>query len=71
VCGGDGTIGWVMSAIDKTTFINGKSPAVAVLPVGTGNDLAQVLGWRSVVNSDNLKYFLKELEQSNVTLLDR
>ncbi|XP_006356748.1 diacylglycerol kinase 1 [Solanum tuberosum] len=73
VCGGDGTVGWVLNAIDKQNFVS--PPPVAILPAGTGNDLARVLSWGgglgSVERQGGLCTLLHDIEQAAVTILDR
>eukprot|EP00936_MAST-01D_sp_MAST-1D-sp1_P001104 g1104.t1 len=60
-CGGDGTMGWILAAIDRVKHKyevtddqpeaqgqNDLSPCnfhVAMMPLGTGNDLARSFGW--------------------------
>lgn len=73
VCGGDGTVGWVLDAIDKQNFES--PPPVAILPAGTGNDLARVLSWGgglgAVERKGGLCTLLHHIEHAAVTILDR
>ena len=86
VCGGDGTVGWVLGAIDKADLpvsytqlqqyiylnITQTKPYVGILPLGTGNDLARVLDWGSGYSSDDdISDILKEIEHAQLSLLDR
>lgn len=38
VCGGDGTVGWVLGALEEIRHkLTCTEPSIAVLPLGTGN----------------------------------
>lgn len=73
VCGGDGTVGWVLDAIDRQNYAS--PPPVAILPAGTGNDLSRVLSWGgglgSVEKQGGLCTVLHDIEHVAVTILDR
>ncbi|XP_016008754.2 diacylglycerol kinase kappa [Rousettus aegyptiacus] len=70
VCGGDGSVSWVLSLIDA--FGLHERCQLAVIPLGTGNDLARVLGWGAFWNKNKspLK-ILNRVEQASVRILDR
>ena len=67
VCGGDGTVAWVLGAVERLRY----RPAVAVLPLGTGNDLSRVLGWGKAYREGKLQATLADLDGAQVALLDR
>jgi len=75
VCGGDGSASWVLGAIESCalTSWDGQQyrPAVAILPLGTGNDLARVLGWGKSVRLDRVTDRLDALEIARPSMLDR
>ncbi|KRY74209.1 Diacylglycerol kinase epsilon [Trichinella pseudospiralis] len=72
VAGGDGTVGWVFSAIEEISWPENCRPTVAVLPLGTGNDLSRVLGWgdghSGIVDAAGI---LQQLSQATPVKLDR
>ncbi|XP_052891641.1 diacylglycerol kinase eta [Anopheles moucheti] len=70
ICSGDGSVGWVLSEIDHLNMQ--KQCQIAVLPLGTGNDLARVLGWGSSCDDDaHLPQLLERYEKASTKMLDR
>lgn len=69
-CGGDGTVGWVLSEIDNVSWLEGK-PATAIIPLGTGNDLSRSLYWGGRYKDKPIKKVLHEVEVAGTEHLDR
>ncbi|EFA83225.1 diacylglycerol kinase [Heterostelium album PN500] len=67
VCGGDGTVGWVLQILKK---YNLPPIPIAIIPLGTGNDMSRSLGWGPGYNNENLKLILKSISEAKLTHLD-
>lgn len=68
VCGGDGTVSWIISALEKMDLK--RWPPIGILPLGTGNDLARVHGWGGGYNNESLLYILKQISEAYISMLD-
>jgi diacylglycerol kinase (ATP) len=68
-CGGDGTVGWLLSVMDKMQLA--VQPPVSVLPLGTGNDLSRSLGWGGGYMDEPISKILTGLSQADEVRLDR
>ncbi|XP_078382985.1 diacylglycerol kinase theta-like isoform X2 [Oculina patagonica] len=73
ICGGDGSVGWVLSCLDDVVQdMKCKMPASAILPLGTGNDLSRVLQWGGGYSGgESPVSLLMAVDQSQEGLLDR
>ncbi|MGH0130662.1 UNVERIFIED_CONTAM: hypothetical protein FKN15_063128 [Acipenser sinensis] len=74
VCGGDGTVGWVLDAVDEMR-IKGQEqyvPHVTILPLGTGNDLSNSLGWGAGYAGEiPVEQVLRNIMEAEAVKLDR
>jgi diacylglycerol kinase (ATP) len=68
VCGGDGTVSWIISALEKLKLE--RWPPIGILPLGTGNDLSRIHGWGGGYNNESLLLILSQISESYISMLD-
>ena len=65
-------MGWVLSSLEDIQHkLKCKGPATAVLPLGTGNDLARVLKWGAGYTGEGCLDLLKQVMSAKEVKLDR
>ncbi|KAJ8610176.1 hypothetical protein CTAYLR_008738 [Chrysophaeum taylorii] len=77
VCGGDGTMTWIMASVDGVRERLGLDATrhevmVSMMPLGTGNDLSRTFGWGGKFRSACTKAsWVAAVEKAEPTRLDR
>ncbi|XP_030223383.1 diacylglycerol kinase theta [Gadus morhua] len=72
VCGGDGTVGWVLGVLEAIRHkLACSEPPMGIVPLGTGNDLARVLRWGPGYSGEDPHHILLSLEEADEVLMDR
>ncbi|XP_029702767.1 diacylglycerol kinase theta isoform X1 [Takifugu rubripes] len=72
VCGGDGTVGWVLGVLEAIRHhLVCREPPISIVPLGTGNDLARVLRWGSGYTSEDPHHILVSVDEAEEVLMDR
>eukprot|EP00397_Hematodinium_sp_SG-2012_P021838 GEMP01022589.1.p1 GENE.GEMP01022589.1~~GEMP01022589.1.p1 ORF type:complete len:481 (+),score=93.60 GEMP01022589.1:245-1687(+) len=67
VCGGDGTVTWILRELENA----GVEGPVAIVPLGTGNDLSRSLGWGPhLENISDLSQYLRWVAEAQEVPLD-
>jgi len=75
VCGGDGTVTWILTALEKAaekTSVHLLDVPVAIVPLGTGNDLARSLGWGGKLRAiPELLEYLRYVVEAEIVEMDQ
>ncbi|XP_029020507.1 diacylglycerol kinase theta-like isoform X2 [Betta splendens] len=72
VCGGDGTVGWVLGVLETVRHkLVCREPPIGIVPLGTGNDLARILRWGSGYSGEDPHHILVSVDEAEEVLMDR
>ncbi|XP_026136105.1 diacylglycerol kinase theta-like [Carassius auratus] len=72
VCGGDGTVGWVLGVLESIRHkIACPEPAIGIIPLGTGNDLARVLRWGAGYSGEDPYNIMLSVDEAEEVQMDR
>ena len=72
VAGGDGTVCSVMNYVKTVPKWSENNPPLAILPLGTGNDLSRTLGWGFTSEEVNPGQIIQNIQKKGkAELLDR
>jgi len=72
VCGGDGTVGWILSCLDRIGVQSDQDVSIAIMPLGTGNDLSRAFNWGNGFSKAMLRAStIEKVNTSTPAILDR
>uniref|UniRef100_A0A7N8YCV2 Diacylglycerol kinase n=1 Tax=Mastacembelus armatus TaxID=205130 RepID=A0A7N8YCV2_9TELE len=72
VCGGDGTVGWVLGVLEAIRHkLVCREPPIGLVPLGTGNDLARILRWGAGYSGEDPLQILVSVDEADEVLMDR
>lgn len=72
VCGGDGTVGWVLGVLEAVRHkLTCREPPIGIIPLGTGNDLARILRWGPGYSGEDPYHILVSVYEADEVLMDR
>ncbi|XP_061644086.1 diacylglycerol kinase theta-like isoform X2 [Phyllopteryx taeniolatus] len=72
VCGGDGTVGWVLGELEALRHqLACREPPVGIVPLGTGNDLSRVLRWGAGYSGEDPAHILACADEADEVPMDR
>ncbi|CAB1337160.1 unnamed protein product [Coregonus sp. 'balchen'] len=72
VCGGDGTVSWVLGVLEDIRHkLVCPEPPIGIVPLGTGNDLARILRWGAGYSGEDLHHILVSVDEAEEVQIDR